>query len=130
MDALDAKILLLIEEGHETRDEMARFFRALGCILIPVADADSATVVVGRLRPDVILWLSAPPDGPARSAVASWRARRPDAAIVAVVAHGDAVDGLRDSGADAVLDARVGLPHLVQVVLGLLGAREGGPRQG
>lgn len=108
------KILLVVDQPHELRDELGEFLRARGFIAVPVPDPDSATVVVDRLRPDVVVW-NAPPPG-AVSAIAEWKQRRPGLAVVAVT--GDAA--LRQVGADAVLPAPIVFSHLHSVIARLL----------
>lgn len=127
----DAKILLVIEEGHEMRDELAEFFRGRGFITVPAADADSATVVVRKLRPDLILWHAASSDAVTAAAVAEWKMRRPDTPIVAVVRPSAAgEDGLRRSGVDTVITGPVVVAHLERLVRQLLGLTERRPPVG
>jgi hypothetical protein len=65
------------------------------------------------------------------ASISEWRMRRPDTAIVAVVrTPGPADEGLRLSGADAVLHAPVVLAHVERVILQLLRLPERRPPAG
>lgn len=131
MSVADAKILLVIEERHEMRDELAEFFRGLGFIAIPAADTDSATVIVRKLRPDLILWHAVGTDAVATAVIAEWKARRPDTPVVAVARpSATGGEGLRRSGADAVVTGPVVLAHLERLVRQLLGLSERRPPAG
>jgi hypothetical protein len=117
----DGKILLVIAEAHGARDELVEGFRRLGLVTIPVADPQSASVVVRSVRPDLVLWHGASADAAGRAAVADWRERCAAVPIVLVAAvPAAAADGLRRSGADAVVSGPVAREHLEGLVLRLL----------
>jgi hypothetical protein len=80
------------------------------------------------VRPDLVLWHGAPEDAAGRSAVAEWRGRCSTVPIVVVAAvPAAAADGLRRSGADAVVSGPVAREHLEGLVLRLLGMRDPRP---
>jgi DNA-binding NtrC family response regulator len=77
-----AKIVLVVEEQVDVRDALVAGLRGLGYIAIPVADADSATVVIRKLRPSLIVWNVRDRARPIAAILADWKRRRPDAGVI------------------------------------------------
>jgi hypothetical protein len=107
----EARIVVVVEEQIDLRDGLVSALRALGYIVVPVPDADSASVVLRKLRPYLVLW-NVPVRGQAIAAtVSDWKRRRSDAWVV--------LAGIEEAGpasADFILPAPV-VPEQIERLL-------------
>jgi len=117
----EPKVILVV--AHlELRGLLTEFLRRLGFIAVPAPDAETASVVAEKLRVDLILLHLAMAGSKDTAFLAHLKQKRPDAPIVVLCSHPNAVteSECRALGAAAVFHQPTDLRELKDVIFRLL----------
>lgn len=110
---------LVIEPAAQLLAVLSEFLRSLDLVVIPAADADTARVLLERLRVDILVARLDETDTVESDFIAEARQWQPELAVV-LIRTAPAPEGTECVGADAVLHRPLDLDHLRAAVLGAI----------
>jgi DNA-binding NtrC family response regulator len=113
---------LVIEPAAQLLAVLSEFLRSLDLVVIPAADADTARVLLERLRVDILVARLDETDTVESEFIAEARQWQPELAVVLIrtAAVPEGSEGSECAGADAVLHRPLDLDHLRAAVLGAI----------